>query len=56
MPGKALTSIQVKQEALENAETSGAIASLMRMSASSSTHLPSPMEMSPRKKPRKQQL
>ena len=52
--GKALTNIQVKQEAAENAETSGAVASLMKMGASTA-HMPN-MEMSPRKKPRKQQL
>jgi len=52
--GKALSSIQVKQE-VENAETSGAIASLMRMSTAAHVVAP-PAEMSPRKKPRKQQL
>merc|ERR550534_1525140 len=52
--GKALSSIQVKQE-VDNAETSGAIASLMRMSTAAHVVAP-PTEMSPRKKPRKQQL
>lgn len=52
--GKALSNIQVKQE-VENAETSGAIASLMRMSTAAHVVAP-PTEMSPRKKPRKQQL
>ena len=57
---KALTIIQVKQEALENAEAGSAIASLMKMKSSglSSTAQAAPVEfqMSPRKKPRKQQL
>ncbi|XP_046457106.1 histone deacetylase complex subunit SAP130-like isoform X1 [Daphnia pulex] len=56
--GKALSSIQVKQEAIENSDASGAISSLMRMSTSSS-HVHSAtteVQMSPRKKPRKQQL
>lgn len=56
--GKALSGIQVKQEILENTETSGAISSLMRMSSSSSFVHPvtADVQMSPRKKPRKQQL
>ncbi|XP_059351541.1 histone deacetylase complex subunit SAP130-like isoform X2 [Daphnia carinata] len=56
--GKALSGIQVKQEMLENTETSGAISSLMRMSSSSSFVHPvtTEVQMSPRKKPRKQQL
>jgi len=54
---------QIKQEALEGAETSGAATSLMRTGTASAVP-PATLaaaaapaaEMSPRKKPRKQQL